>query len=200
MNHGDYLQQQKGDSSLVVWKDQKAIVVLFNHISPRLTNTVERWNDDGEKVEIECHQAIYDYFHHARSVDVLNQLHYSYLLGRKARRCWPRLAWWLLDMCMVNAYKLWSMVNCKKTQLDFKQQLMEQLLDQIPQDQLPRRHGGRPSAAHALVKDHYLKAAGQLSDCVHCSDRSKKRVRSSFICHTCDVHLCVGECFALYHS
>lgn len=200
LNKGECIQQQKDDSCLVVWKDQKAIQVLFNHVSPRLTRTLERWNDEDKKIAISCPQAIHDYFYHARSVDVLNQLHYSYPIGRKARRCWPRLAWWLLDMCIINAFKLWSIGKDRKNQLEFREQLMHQLLNQQPRDQLPRMHGGHPPASFALAKDHYSEASSKPGDCVQCSEQPAKRVRSSHICHTCQVHLCIGECFALYHS
>jgi hypothetical protein len=79
--------------------------LLYNHCSPSEAASLERWNDSGHKVHIGCPRAIRDYFYGARSVDVLSQLHYAYLPGRKARRSWPRLAWWLLDMCVINAFK-----------------------------------------------------------------------------------------------
>lgn len=197
---GECIQRQKDDTCLAVWKDQKAVQVLFNHVSPRATTTLDRWTDEGERISIGCPQAIHDYFYHARSVDVVNQLHYSYPIGRKARRCWPRLAWWLLDICIINAFKLWSIGQHHPKQLDFREQLMHQLLKQLPPDQLPRKHGGHSSASGALAIEHYAEAAGEQGDCVQCSHQSDHRVRSSYVCHTCRAHLCMGECFALYHS
>jgi hypothetical protein len=82
--------------------------LLYNHCSPSETASFDRWNDAGRKVSVGCPRAIQDYFYGARSVDVLSQLHYAYLLGRKAMRSWPRLAWLLLDMCVINAFQLWS--------------------------------------------------------------------------------------------
>lgn len=200
LSKGECIQRQKDDACLAVWKDQKAVQVLFNHVSPRTTTTLDRWTDEGERISIGCPQAIHDYFYHARSVDVVNQLHYSYLAGRKARRCWPRLAWWLLDICIINAFKLWSIGQYQPKQLDFREQLMHQLLKQLPPEQAPRKHGGHPRAPGSLATDHYVEAAGEEGDCVQCSHRPGNRVRSSHVCHTCRAHLCIGECFALYHS
>jgi len=200
LGRGEWVQRQKGDTSLAVWKDQKVMWVLYNHCSPSETASLERWNEGGNKISIGCPKAIRDYFYHARSVDVLSQLHYAYLLGRKAQRSWPRLAWWLLDMCIINAFKLWSIGQHHPSQLDFREQLMHELLEQVPADDRPRQHGGHPRAAGASANDHFTEAAGGEGDCVQCSHRPGQRVRSSFVCHACRAHLCIGECFALYHS
>jgi len=174
--------------------------VLYNHCSPAETASLERWNDRGQKVSIGCPRAIRDYFYGARSVDVLSQLHYTYAPGRKAMRSWPRLAWWLLDMCIVNAFKLWSMGQQHPGQLRFREELMHELLKQLPAEQRPRREGKRPRAADSLAKDHYPQHSGLERDCVECSQQAEPRKRSRIICASCTVHLCIGQCFARYHT
>ena len=200
LQRGEWVQRQKGDASLAVWRDRKVVWVLYNHCSPLETASLQRWDDSGHKVPIGCPRAIRDYFYHARSVDVINQLHYSYLMGRKARRCWPRLAWWLLDMCILNAFKLWSVGQDHVSQLDFREQLMLELLQQLPPEVKPHRASRRPNPADSLAKDHYPQLMLKDRDCVVCSQQAENRVRSSYVCHTCQVHLCCGPCFALYHS
>ena len=103
-------------------------------------------------------------------------------------------------MCIINAFQLWSIGQSRPKQLDFREQLMHQLMKQLPPDQLPRKHGGHPCAPDALATDHYVEAAGGQGDCAQCSHQSGHRVRSSYVCHTYRAHLCLGECFALYHS
>ena len=200
LRRGEYIQRQKGDTSFVAWKDQKTVCVLYNHVSPGAVASLDRWNEDGEKVSIGCPQAIHDYFYHARSVDVINQLHYSYLIGRKARRCWPRLAWWLLDMCILNAFKLWSIGQDHPSQLQFREELMHQLLEQLPPDQKPQRASKRPKPADSPAKAHYSLLSEQQRDCVVCSAASASRKRTHYICAECGVHLCIGECFSRYHA
>src|SRR5680860_782560 len=155
VGRGEWIQRQKGDVTVAVWRDQQPLWVLYNHCSPSEVASLDRWNDSGSKVSIGCPRAVRDYFYHARSVDMLSQLHYAYLIGRKARRSWPRLAWWLLDACILNAFQLWSIGQHRPSQLLFREKLMHELLRQLSQEQRPRREGKRPRAADSLAKDHY---------------------------------------------
>jgi hypothetical protein len=200
LRQGQWMQRQKEDMTLAVWKDRTTMWVLYNHRSPRETDSLVRWNDQGQKISIGCPKAIHDYFYHARSVDVISQLHYNYLIGRKACRCWPRLAWWLLDMCILNAFKLWSMDQHRADQLRFREELMHELSAQMPQELKPQRSSAHLNPATALAKDHYPQLVQEDRDCVHCSRQSRKRTRSSYMCHACRVHLCCSDCFSLYHS
>jgi hypothetical protein len=200
LGRGQWIQRQKDDTSLAVWKDQKVVWLLYNHCSPTESASLDRWGEAGNRITIGCPKAIRDYFYKARSVDVLSQLHYAYATGRKAMRSWPRLAWWLLDMCIVNAFKLWSIGQERLSQLDFRIQLMHELLEQLPDNDRPRKNGGHPRAPGDSVKEHFAEAAGRQGDCVQCSHQPGHHVRSSYVCHTCRACLCVGECFALYHS
>jgi hypothetical protein len=200
LNRGEWLQQQKGDMAVAVWKDQRVMWVLYNHCSPHEAASLERWSDAGNKISIGCPRAIHDYFYHARSVDVLSQLHYAYPTGRKARRCWPRLAWWLLDMCIINAFKLWSIGQHHVSQLDFREQLMHELVKQLPADQHPRKHGAGLHPSHALTIEHFPEHVNEKRDCVVCSHEPDSRVQTRVICDACQVHLCIGQCFSRYHA
>lgn len=170
-----------------------------NHVSPFATASLNRSNEDGEQKNIGCPQAIHDYFYNARSVDVLSQLHYAYPIGRKASRCWPRLLWWLLDMCIVNAFQLWSIGKERPHQLGFRLQLMHELLKQLPSDHIPRQSGAGLHPLHALASEHFSIRAETERDCVVCSQQPKCRVSTRYVCVACHVHLCIGECFAEYH-
>ena len=200
LGRGEWIQRQKGDATVAVWRDQKAMWLLYNHCSPTETASLERWNDAGRKVSVGCPRAIRDYFYHARSVDVLSQLHYAYLIGRKARRAWPRLAWWLLDMCIINAFQLWSKGQQHPGQLRFREELMHELLQQLPPEQMPHQASKRPQAADCLAIDHYSITTNVPSECVYCSDRSGGRKQTRWICAECQRHMCAGECFHQYHS
>jgi hypothetical protein len=200
LDRGEWIQRQKGDATVAVWQDQRTMWLLYNHCSPSEAASLQRWNDSGRKVSVGCPRAVRDYFYRARSVDVLSQLHYSYLPGRKAQRCWPRLAWWLLDMCIINAFQLWSKGQQHLGQLRFREELMHELLKQLPPEQIPQRASARPNPATSLAQQHYPLLSQQDRDCQQCSDRSAARKRSRFICAECGVHLCMGACFSLYHS
>jgi hypothetical protein len=200
LGQGQWLQRQKGDATVAVWRDQKPLWLLYNHCSPGEAASLDRWNDSGHRVSVGCPRAIRDYFYGARSVDVLSQLHYAYLPGRKAMRSWPRLAWWLLDMCVINAFKLWSKGQEHPGQLRFREELMHELLKQLPADDRPRKHGGHSPPPHAAAAIHSSELAQEERDCKHCSHRPGNRKRTNYICSACQVPLCLGQCFRAYHA
>ena len=205
MKRGDVMQQQHGNMSCLVFMDEKALWLLYNHISPLLPPVqIERWGAHGEQLLLACPQAVRDYFKEARAVDVAGQLHYAYLLGRKSKRPCSRLVWWLVDICITNAYKLRNFRGAAPTQLEFRLQLMEQLA-------APHRAAGLGSsssssqssvgpAAAALARDHYSVHADAQRDCEWCKHTGGKRVRPSYQCKTCRVNLCIGDCFGQYHA
>ena len=104
-------------------------------------------------------------------------------------------------MCIINAFQLWSKGQQHLGQLRFREELMHELLQQLPPDLKPQRAGARPNPATALAKNHYLERAGTERRCALCSSTGAgTRAESRFLCQACGVHLCVGECFAAYHA
>lgn len=200
MRRGEWIRRTQGTKTLIVWKDQKALYLLFNHISSAHTGSLQRWNGGGNRVNLGCPKAVQDYFFKARSVDVVGQLHYSYTIGRKSKKPWFRLAWWLIDMCIVNAFQLWSKANPGQTQLLFREKLMYTLAGIFGANQHALEISRGPHVVAALAKDHYPEHTGTQRDCVVCSERPHARRTSVYICHACNVHLCIGKCFSQHHS
>jgi hypothetical protein len=125
----------------------------------------------------------------------------SYTTGRRSKRSWPRLVWWLLDVCILNAFHLWSIDQPPVRHLDFREQLMYELVAQLPVDQRPQRASKRPNPADSLAKDHYLQHSDAERECAMCSHRrAGQRTETRFICQACGVHLCIGQCFSSYHA
>ena len=197
---GAHIQMQRGDVTLCAWRDKKLILLLYNNIDPSLLTTMQRWGEDGAIYQLGCPRAISDYFHHARAVDVINQLHYSYLPGRKSRKCWTRLVWWLIDICILNAFRLWQTQHPDETHLAFRMQLARELMDCLPADRRPLHGAHGPPGADTLAKDHYSVLTQTRGDCKHCSHQPDRRVTTFYICAKCRAHLCVGACFAAYHE
>jgi hypothetical protein len=200
LRRGGVIQRQRGETTVCVWKDQKVVWLLYNHLGADEMTTVERYDDSGVKLSLPCPAAVHDYFHSARSVDIVNQLHYSYPTGRKSIRCWSRLVWWLIDICIVNAFQLWRHGGIRLRQLDFREQLMLQLMEQLPAEQRPHRQARPPRAVAALARDHYSLVADVPSECIVCSDRSAQRKQTRWTCAGCGKHMCTGECFQQHHS
>jgi len=203
LHSGAARQMQKGVENvltLCAWRDKRLILLLYNHIDPRLFTSLQRWNEAGVIYQLPCPQAISDYFHHARAVDVINQLHYSYLPGRKSRKCWTRLVWWLIDICILNAYRLWRVQHAAESHLSFRMQLCHELMECLPKERRPQRTAHPAPAGASLAKDHFCEHAESRGDCVQCSRQPDERVRTHYVCAKCRVHLCAGPCFSAYHS
>jgi hypothetical protein len=192
---------QCGDMSLVMWKDSKIIKVLCNHISPfTIDTTTKRYNDNREQFDASCPQALHDYFHRARDIDIFDQLSNSYIIGRKSVNQRSRLIWWLINLCVVNAYTLYKHSHTDITQLDFRVLLYKSLASQ----QQPKINASTSAVASEYgvpsALEHYLVHSGRHRDCKECSNRATKRVKSVYWCASCKKNLCVGNCFYVYHK
>jgi hypothetical protein len=197
---GSHLQMQKGDVTLCAWRDKKLVLMLYNHADPNQLTSLQRWGDDGVIYQLGCPQAIRDYFHHARAVDIINQLHYSYLVGRKSRKCWTRLGWWLIDICILNSYRLWQTQHPKDTHLDFRMQLAQELMNCLPAERRPQRAAHPPPSGASLAQEHYSVVVREERDCVVCSARAEHRKQTNYMCKACQQHMCLDDCFRSYHQ
>jgi len=183
----------------LVWKDRRLVYLLTTHTSPANITTVERRSEDGSIVLRSIPTAIADYNQHKSGVDTIDQLHANYSIGRKSKKWWPRLVWWLIDMCIINAYSLYQQKQqVQISQLEFRQHLMNQLLEQYGQQH--SNTSCHSSSPHRQQKrDHWPQHTNEERDCVYCSERSEHRRQSRIQCELCKVHLCI-DCFRLYHQ
>jgi hypothetical protein len=200
MSRGDVIKRTNDDMALAVWKDQKALFLLFNHVSSSHLNSLNRWSESGHKISLPCPQAIHDYFFHARSVDVIGQLYYSYRIGRKSKRSYSRLVWWCIDMCIINAYILYKVHHPNITQLQFREQLMHELVDLFRFNRNAIQVSRGANVSVALAKDHYSILVENDRDCFVCSNQSTVRKRTNYFCIGCNKHMCLGDCFRHHHA
>jgi hypothetical protein len=170
--------------------------MLTTHRSPA---EITRINRCISSEETSVPTAILDYNKHKGGVDTMDQMRHSYAIGRKSKKWWPQLVWWLIDVCIHNAYRLYSQrQQVEIRQLEFREQLAQQLVEQYGQH---RQHIGRPShTSHQHQQEgHWPQSTDEERDCAYCSDRADQRHRSRLRCELCQVHLCI-DCFKLYHQ
>ena len=119
---------QRGELGCLAWHDRQVVYLLSNHTSVDTTVSFDQVRSDGTDVTVIKPKVVHDYNLHRGKVDTVDQLRGSYALERKSMKNWPSLAWWLIDMCMVNAFHLFSLqTHSTAAQLDFRIQLMHQL-------------------------------------------------------------------------
>jgi hypothetical protein len=197
MQQGELKYWQKQELGAIVWKDRRAVYMLTTHRSPSEITFVSR---RGSSEQIPIPTAVLDYNKHKGGVDTIDQLRQSYAVGRKTKKWWPQLVWWLIDLCIINAFSLYDQQQpVKISQLEFREQLMQQLVEQYPQE---RSRIGRPSSVpyeHPQVL-HWPVRTEERADCVYCSHQPCSRTRTRIQCDVCHVPLCIDPCFKLFHT
>ena len=191
---------QRGNLSCLAWNDKRLVYFLTNHIGVNSMVSFDQQREGGSTVTIVKPEVVHEYNRHRGGVDTIDQLRGNYAMGRKSMKNWPSLAWWLIDMCVVNAYRLFTLqTHSTASQLEFRIALMEQLARAYPPQRAPRGRA-RPARRGRPPTGHYLKRMDQQRDCAQCSEGRQHRVRSFFKCDHCDRYLCIDPCFRHWHE
>lgn len=188
---------QRGQLGCIMWNDSKPVVFLSNQMRVDHLTTIDY--TDG-RPSIERPTVAVEYNNNKGHVDQVDQLRSYYIVQRRGQRTWPSLAWWLLDTCISNAYKLWCVdKNEKPGLLHFREQLVKQIAAPYPSAHTPVQPTVPPAAQRGFV-GHWPKQLDKDGECAHCSGGRKKRRRTVFECKACHVHLHVKDCFGDWHD
>jgi hypothetical protein len=188
---------QRGQLGCLVWHDSKPVTFLSTHL--RVDGVTAIPSIHG-RPSITRPTVAVDYNFNKSHVDQVDQLRSYYAVQRRGRRSWPALAWWLLDMCIGNAYKLWCLENnAKPGLLHFREQLLTQIAAAYPS---PRTHvqPTAPSVVHQGFVGHWPEFHTTDGECSVCSEGRAKRRRTRYRCTVCRVHLHPAKCFGAYHD
>lgn len=200
LSEGETKAWQSGQLGCLVWCDKQPVLMLSTH--HRVDDMVSIQNDRGpsQPPVIIRPQVVLDYNVGKCGVDTVDQLRQSYAMQRRSRKDWPSLAWWLIDICIVNSYTLWRLdTKANIAQLDFRRALLQQIpaaYHPPPRD----KKRTRPLSPSMLPGPHYPKHSDEQRDCRHCSGTSEGRKRGRVMCDRCEVHLCLDPCFREYHE
>ena len=200
LEDGQTVAWQSGDLGCLAWQDNKSTVLMLStHRRVDVMASAEQQRGSNQPSTVTKPQVVLDYNIHKCHVDTVDQLRQYYAMQRKSRKNWPSLAWWLVDMSIINAYTLWCLdTKAEISQLDFRKALLQQLATAYPPPHI-REQSTVPPHSSRPADGHWPKHTRKKRDCAHCSRLSAQRVRSRTICKQCEVHLCVDPCFELYH-
>lgn len=215
-------QMKQGDSdyrtsntgiSWIKWMDKKAVHVLSNYHNPCETVIVNRKQKDGTLKPISCPVMVADYNTHMGYVDKADHLLSTYKIDRKSKKWWQRIFFHFLDVTVVNAYILYKEKDLKPAlnSKEFRLRLVDELVGhKLPNSKGRKRQIAEISSSKPQISiekrhsqsSHMPQQIASSRRCAHCSTK-KDQKRSSWICSTCSVPLCLlpnRNCFALYHS
>ena len=165
-----------------------------------------------------------DYNRHMGGVDLCDQHKSYYAVGRKARKWWKYIAWYIFNLSIINAFLVWrasapplltaAQRHKRKsyTHKLFRMDVVEQLVAGYSGNRRKCSSGAKRPAAAAPVMDPAV-AITHLSEtgtvpraCRYCAIKGSRpgpkgsQVRSRTWCPKCDVHLCAVGCFQKYHA
>jgi hypothetical protein len=197
LDKGGFKSWQRGQLGCLAWHSARPILILSTHHQVDQFITVSHTDNRPDEAKP---QVAVDYNNNKGHVDAVAQVRQYYGLERRVQRTWPSLAWWLIDICLVNAYTLWSLdTSTHNGHLHFRQQVLHQIAALFPssrthvQPDVPREQRLNPLG-------HFPKHTHKQRRCVVCTKGRAGGRRSEVVCELCDVHLCVDPCFKLYHE
>ena len=187
--------------AVILWQDNKPVVVVSSNCDPSATTTVQRRQKDGTQVAIPCPESVYLYNRHMGGVDLNDQLRGYYHVRLKGRKFYKYIFWFLFDVAITNSYIL-----CKHhsnlTTRSLKQFRME-LAQALLGDYNGRKRRGRPSAAappQRICTTHFPTKHDKKNRCQYCYHHRHERHETHWYCSGCAKYLCHNDCFLLYHN
>ena len=201
---GFHLFRQNGNTVVFLWQDTKPVLVTSTVHNPEDTITVQRKQQNGNKISISCPNAVADYNKHMGGVDLGDQYRKYYQVRMKSHKSYKYIFWFLVEVCILNSFVLChysaSATKTITTYLDFRLMLAEQLIG----DYNGRKRRGRPpSQATPLPKR--ITTAHFPSKTTKGRCRECQKSFTVWFCPTCDKRLChTGEpdtdCFLKFHG
>lgn len=217
---------QKGESkwltrnsiAYVKWMDTKMVHVLTSAFSPSNILQAKRTQKNGTSLAVPCPEPIWEYTKRMGGVDRFDRYRAMYSVSRKSKRWWLRLLYFFIDAAVVNAFVLYASIHNGKGMnlLQFRVELFRGLVSgfcsrerrsSLQGSSFVRFHNDGKSKIKLmgvpddvrLQGDHFPERIDKFHRCRLCSTRRNNK-RSRIICKKCNVSLCIGPCFAIFHK
>ena len=188
---------QRRQLGCLMWHDSKPVLFLSTHLRVDKITAIPAIG--GRPATTRPTVAV-DYNFNKGHVDQVDQLRSYYVVQRRGQRTWPALAWWLLDMCITNAYKLWCLDNNQKPGvLHFREHLLVQIAAAHPSPHTPVQPTA-PPVVHQPFVGHWPEIHQPRRNCVQCATDRRHRERTPYQCAVCQVHLHPAPCHGAYHD
>ncbi|XP_063585093.1 piggyBac transposable element-derived protein 4-like [Penaeus indicus] len=176
------------------WMNKKPITMLSTvHIS------------EIEALSPNCQeQAVLEYNHHMKGVDLSDQLGQSNRSTRKTIKWYIKIFFTLLDMAVFNSLAVHKVLGGKMTEAKFKMELVRGLLGGREVRRRRRKHVvPSPAAPVAIAVSEHMPEDTPFRRwrrCVFCWNTKRKRKETRLLCNICGVSLCPTPCFKEFHN
>ena len=124
---------RRGKLVASVWKDTKLVYFLSTQLNPVGDETVNRKQRDGTIIQVPSIPAAISYNKNMGGVDLNDQRRNYYTVGRKSRKWWRYLLWFLVDVSIVNGHILETEAQNHRSrpQLQFRVELAKTLIGEF---------------------------------------------------------------------
>lgn len=205
---GEFIYQHAKPLSVLKWKDTKDVFVCTTAFDPKEVTVIKRTQKNGTKKEMYCPLAIKKYTEYMGGVDLFDHYRASYPLGKKSRKNWHRIFWFLLEASVINSYIIYMQGHStrRNTHKEYRLRLGRGLIDNFTSRErhapiFKCKKGGVVSVPEELRFSNvgmHMPQLGKYRRCRFCSTRAKEQ-RSKFFCGKCLVSLCAAPCFERFH-
>ena len=151
--------------------------------------------------------------HHMAGVDQMDQIISAQTSARKGvKKYYKKIFLRLLDIASLNCHVIYKANGGRKCFLDFKLQLIEEIISKYAGDIYHLRKPSSdlslgPCPVHLSGRHFIVEIASHDENvdkkvqrqCAYCALLKKKK-RSIYNCDVCQLTLCVVPCFKLYHT
>ena len=149
MKKGETKAWQSGQLGCLVWFDKQPVQMLSTHHRVDDMVTIDQDHGPNRPPTVTKPRVVLDYNVGKCGVDTVDQLRQYYAMQRRSRKDWPSLAWWLMDMCIINSYTLWRLdTKADINQFDFRRALLQQIPAAYRPLSTPAPAGTLPSLLH----------------------------------------------------
>ena len=217
LKKGEHKWLRKGKVYVSKWKDKREVLMITTKFHPEMIETANSYNQTKSKPK-----EVSEYNLNMAGIDRSDQLTSYYSCPRKSIRWYKKVMFHLVDITVVNSFLLYREITKSKISLlQFREAIIKDLFGISPDIKDGRKlvkHGsinnprgcGKLGREHMTALQHILEKIPLPSGynrksyflrCRQCS-KSGKRGQTSWRCSRCEEKppLCVGNCFANFHS
>ena len=184
---GESLFLRKGTLSSLYGRTRSQFIFLSSQSDLVGNDTVGRRQRNGTVIQVPRAPVVKTYNNNMGGVDLNDQVRGYYMAGRKSKKWWHCLMWFLVDVPIVNAYILEKLSphHRSRTQLAFRLDLVQLLIGNCSARQL--------SASSGCLEGGHWPIKFSKGRCKRCLKRNKE-TWCRMACELCSKRICL-DCF-----
>lgn len=210
LDPGEFTYRFCHPCAVIKWQDTKEVFVLTTAVNPTKVEVIQRTQKNGQKKYMYRPSAIAEYTRSMGGVDHFDHYRSSYFIGRRSKKSWFRIFWFLFESATINAYILYKHKNRNRKNIhhDFRLRLASSLKSAhlSNKKQNPVVYKNKKGGVFGVLDEirlgqkgfHFLSLSAY-KRCRFCSTRKQEK-QSKYKCEICKVTLCITPCMKLYHQ